>query len=182
VLANAATDYHKAFALDLDVPISGAGAIAFVKNGAPSPLPLKRIGKPPGAAHPRGERWEIGPLQQPPEEPEVYTVTVTFGTAPDLVPRPFQLTVNPLIRLVNHTAGAPFEARKTAPLILDVNGGANPSRVEHPGLPAGTTVTLQARQVTVTVATPPAADTDVVITVIDADDRRGRRKVRIKRV
>ncbi|HEX4953081.1 MAG TPA: hypothetical protein VF017_06775 [Thermoanaerobaculia bacterium] len=179
VLPAKAMDFDKKETLELPIAVAGPGSITFKKGAAAAAVPTKKIAGTP-AGQPRGEKWQLGPFVDPPEDQEIYTGTVTFGTAPDTVDRNFQLTVDPAIRLTNTVAGGPFEASNATPLVLDITGGTAPYTVEAPGAPAGTVVAIVAGKVEVKVNTAPAADQDVFVRIKDSGGRKGRRKVRIK--
>ncbi|MFN7963262.1 MAG: hypothetical protein U0002_18520 [Thermoanaerobaculia bacterium] len=174
-----AMDFDKKETLELPIRVAGPGSIQFKKGAAAALVPTKKLAGAP-AGQPRGEKWQLGPFADPPEDPEVYTGTVTFGTAPDTADRPFQLTVNPAIRLTNTVAGGPFEATSATPLKLDITGGTAPYTVAAPGVPAGTTVAIVAGKVEVKVTTAPAADQEVIVQIKDSGGRKGKRKVKIK--
>jgi hypothetical protein len=175
--------------LELDLPIAIAGRESISINtpaGAPAfPRPSR---KDDSAANPRGEIWELGPLDKVIEDPVVYHVEVTYGTAPNDLTRDFDLRIEPVVHLTAVGGGA-FEASEAAPLELQITGGSAPYRLEAPNLPDDTTAVITGgTRIEVTV-TPPPADPDapaeprdpveVVLEVTDDDGEKGERTITV---
>ena len=161
--------------LELALPIrlvAGERAITITPPAGLARPPVARAGDGPG----RGERWKIGPLEQPPEEDGVFKVKVTYGRTGNSVDKDFDLTLQPQIRIAG---AAGFEARKTAPLTLTITGGGEPYTLASEGMPSGSAAAVAGSTITVTVTTPPAADTKVVLKV-SGGGKAGRRTVTVK--
>ncbi|HEX5417721.1 MAG TPA: hypothetical protein VFZ25_18845, partial [Chloroflexota bacterium] len=133
------------------------------------------------SAYPHGEVWNLKSLGSVLEEDSAYKVTVTFGKGPaNTVDRTLDVAVKPFIRLKG-TGAAPFEAVLNKPCTLTVEGGSAPYKVSDDGLPADTKAVVNGSDVVVTVAKAPTADKKVVLTVTDANGKKGRRTITVKK-
>ena len=172
-----ALERREKFTLRLDMPA-----------GAPPPVPgvdavpnlaTRRIG-PSTTVSPRGEDWEIGPLDGVIEDSATYKLEAEFGTPPRIAPSTCQVTVDPVIRL---DAPAPRTAKVGSALELTIAGGAGGYSASLSPEVAGVTAQVQAGKVVVTVAAE-GANVDarsVAVTVKDSAGDQGRRTISVSR-
>jgi hypothetical protein len=64
--------------------------------------------------------------------------------------------------------------------VLTVTGGAAPYSLSNDGMPNGSSVAIAGSTITVTVTTPPTADTKVVLKV-SGGGKSGRRTITVKK-
>ncbi|MES2443245.1 MAG: phospholipase D-like domain-containing protein [Pseudomonadota bacterium] len=131
------------------------------------------ITPPPGVTAPpvsfvgddgRGEKWNIGPLAEPPGDDAKFQVEVTYGRPDKIVSRKFELTFKPAIKLT----GASFDVLPGTPLDIAITGGKPPyTRAFDPPLP-GLDGTLSAGKISVLANAAPEAVTEVKMTVTDS--------------
>ncbi len=173
-LGNQTKKYDEAVEVELPLDVAPSAITITPPAGAPRfPNPSKK-GK--GPTHPRGHMWRFGPLDTVVEEAVTYKVEVTFGTGGVTAKGNFDLVIQPIIRL---TAGGAFQAVKGTPLELAIVDGAAPFSLDTDNLPAGTVAAIDSpnRKVTITVNDSPPGATKVVVTVTDANGKKGRRTV-----
>jgi len=171
-----ALERQEKFTLRLDLP---AGKPRPLPGTAPVPnLAKKRIGKSTTVS-PRGEDWQIGPLDDLIEDDATYKLEVEYGPADRSAKVICQVTVEPVIKI---TGPSPLVAKKGSPLTLTVAGAGGsfdvsmkPSLTNVTAKRAGATVV-----VTVADAGPNIAEQDVVITVDDGNNK-GRRTIKVSR-
>ena len=178
VLADVEEFYDKVFQLKTPIrPVAGERGITII-SPAGFPQPHKRR---TGDSPPRGDSWELGPLDNPVEDNVVFRVRVTYGQAPHTADQTFRLTFKPRIQLLNHVVGGAFEADKDHPLKLDIVGGTAPYRVDAVNLPDNSSVAvIDGNRVLITVHQPPDADHRVLVTVRDGADHEGTRTTILK--
>lgn len=176
-LADQTTFYDEPTIIDTVIPLTAKErAFAIVASGDFAAPKVDRQGDNP----PRGEKWRLAAFEKIPEDDVVLEVVMSYGLAPKNVDRRCKVTRQPRIRLTRSGGGA-FEARKDAPLELDLAGGSGPYHPTADDLPAGTTLAMVgAAKVAVTVTDPPALDATIVVEVRDSGGLRGRRTVVIK--
>lgn len=176
-VADQTTFYDQPTLIDTVIPlVSKERAFAIVAGGGFAAPKVDRQGDNP----PRGEKWRLAAFDKIPEDDIVLEVVMSYGLAPQNVDRRFKVTRQPRIRLTRPGGGA-FEARKDAPLELDLAGGSGPYQPDADDLPAGTTLTMVgASRLAVTVDDAPALDATIVVEVRDSGGLRGRRTVVIK--
>ena len=127
----------------------------------------------------RGHKWRFGPLDKIIDDDVVYPVEMTFGKLDTIVKSNFNLTVEPLIRLV---AGGAFEATTATPLELTIQGGTPAYSLSTKNLPAGAQAQLDAGagKVKITVTAAPPAPAKAAIAITDSNGKKGRRIVTVK--
>jgi hypothetical protein len=165
--------------VDVEMPleIDAAAIVVTPPAGAPRlPNPQKKQSAPNFA---RGRVWRFGPLDKVVEDAVVYSVEVSFGKLDTIVKSNFNLTVEPIIRLI---AGGAFEATTATPLELTIQGGTPAYSLSVANLPSGTQAQLDAAagKVKITVTTAPSTPTKAEVTITDNNGKKGRRTVTVK--